>query len=121
MIVHALTAPPEAAFDAWLDPLVMHRWMASEPDHEIVAIDLAPRSGGDFTIIELSAGRELRVCGHFGAVIRPSHLELTLTDASGVSVDIVPCRIGCEVRVEPRGNGHARWKRMLDRLARLLG
>jgi len=121
MIVRALTASPEAAFDAWLDPLVMHRWMASAPDHEIVAIDLAPRTGGDFIIVELAGQREHCVYGRFDAVVRPSHLELTLADASGVSVDIVPCTTGCEVRVVPRGGGRERWKRMLDRLVRVLG
>lgn len=39
MIIHALTAPPEAAFDAWLNPFVMNLWMASAADNEIVAID----------------------------------------------------------------------------------
>ncbi len=120
MIVVALTAPPEAAFDAWLDPLVMHRWMQSEPDHEIIAIDLAPRSGGDFTIIEREGDRDFRVCGRFDAVERSHHLELTLTDASGVSLDIVPSAAGCEVQLEPRGGRPDRWATMLDRLARLL-
>ena len=120
MIVHALTVPPEDAFDAWIDPIVMHRWMASEPGHEIIEIDLRPRTG-DVMIVELVGEREHRVFGKFAAVIRPSHLELTLTDASGVSVDIVPCATGCEVRVVPRGNRHERWKSMLERLARLLG
>jgi uncharacterized protein YndB with AHSA1/START domain len=121
MIVCALTAPPEDAFDAWLDPIVMHRWMASEPDREIVMIDLRPRTGGDFTIVELAGEHEHRLCGRFDAVVRPSHLELTLTDASGVSVDIVPCIAGCEVRLVPRGRDQGRWTTMLDRLARLLG
>lgn len=119
MIIRALAAAPEVAFDAWLDPMIMHRWMASAPDHEIVAIDLAPRSGGDFTIVEQAGDRELRVCGRFGAVERAHHLELTLTDASGVSVDIIPCATGCEVRVDPRG-APERWRSMLDRLAGLL-
>jgi uncharacterized protein YndB with AHSA1/START domain len=120
MIVCALTAPPEVAFDAWLDPLMMHRWMQSEPDHEIVAIDLAPHSGGDFTIIERAGTRDVRVCGRFDAVERSHHLELTLTDTSGVSLDIVPCAAGCEIHLEPRGGKPDRWRMMLDRLATLL-
>jgi uncharacterized protein YndB with AHSA1/START domain len=120
MIICALTASPEDAFDAWLDPLVMHRWMQSVPHHEIIAIDLAPRSGGDFTIIERAGDRDIRVCGRFDAVERSHHLALTLTDASGVSLDIVPCAAGCEVRLEPRGRKPERWRTMLDRLARLL-
>jgi uncharacterized protein YndB with AHSA1/START domain len=121
MIVHALTARPEDAFNAWLDPLVMHRWMASEPDREIIEIELRPRTGGDFTIVELAGDREHRVCGRFDAVIRSSHIALTLTNGSGVSIEILPTASGCVVRGQPRGCDPERWQRMLDRLARLLG
>ena len=121
MIVHALTAPPEAAFDAWLNPFVMHQWMQSAPDREIVAIELRPRTGGDFTIVERIGDRDIRVCGVFDSVIRSSHLEITLTDASGITVDIIPRDIGCELHATPRGRAPDRWLARLARLARLLG
>lgn len=120
MIIHALTAPPEAAFDAWLNPFVMNLWMASEPEHEIVAIELRPRTGGDFTIVERTGARDIRVCGRFDAVVPTSHIALTLNDASGIAVDIIACETGCELQATTRGTPE-RWRAMLDRLARLLG
>lgn len=120
MIIRALAADPQLAFNAWLDPFIMHRWMQSVPDHEIVAIELRPRSGGDFTIIERAGEREVRVCGRFDAVERSHHLALTLADASGVSLDIVPCERGCEMRLVTRGRPD-RWSARIDRLATLLG
>lgn len=121
MIIHALTAPPEAAFDAWLNPFVMNLWMASAADNEIVAIELRPRTGGDFTIVERTGERDIRVCGRFDAVVPTSHIALTLTDSSGVSVDIIPCASGCELHATTHGRAPERWRAMLDRLARLLG
>lgn len=121
MIIRALPADPELAFNAWLDPFLMHRWMQSTPDHEIIAIELQPRTGGNFTIVEQAGERENRICGRFDAVERSHHLALTLTDASAISIDIVPCESGCEVRFEPGGPRQDRWTAMIDRLVQLIG
>lgn len=82
---------------------------------------LRPRTGGDFTIVERTGERDIRVCGRFDAVVPTSHIALTLTDSSGVSVDIIPCASGCELHATTHGRAPERWRAMLDRLARLLG
>src|SRR3954469_19329699 len=118
-LVRTFAASPEETFDAWLDPLVMHRWLFVTPVSEIVEIDLCPRAGGRFSIIEQLATGAIDHRGRFDALVRPRRLAFTLDDVTAVSIDLAPCTAGCELTLRAT-EALERWDAMLDRLAAVL-
>jgi len=47
-----LDAPPETVFDAWLDPESIGRWLFATPDGVMAQVEVDPRVGGRFRIVE---------------------------------------------------------------------
>lgn len=120
MITRAFEASVEETFNAWLDPVVMHRWLFATATSEIVEIDLCPHTGGTFSITELAGDRSIDHRGRFDLVIKPRHLSFTLDGEPPVTVDLAPRPAGCELTLVQPGSPLERWGAMLDRLAALL-
>lgn len=59
-------APPEAAFDAWLDAESVAQWLFRTPGSVIEHVSIAPRVGGGFEVFER---RGATLAQHFGAYV----------------------------------------------------
>jgi uncharacterized protein YndB with AHSA1/START domain len=73
-IERRIAAAPEVVFDAWLDPASVGRWLFSTPDGVMEKVEIDPRIGGGFTIVER---RGADVAEHFGEYVeldRPRRL-----------------------------------------------
>ena len=101
-----LPCSAEKAFDAWLDPAILGRWMFGPAvrDEEVVSIEIDPKVGGEFSFL---VRRQNMVVDHIGSYLKiekPSLLEFKwgvkgMADSSRVIVSIAPHDVGCEVTV----------------------
>jgi uncharacterized protein YndB with AHSA1/START domain len=69
-----IAAPPEALFDAWLDPPCVGKWLFATAGGVMEKVEIDPRVGGRFTIVE-RRGDDL--AEHFGEYVeldRPRRL-----------------------------------------------
>ena len=97
-----VSASPERAFDAWLDPKIAARFLiAGENDTSDVAID--PREGGAFEVVMHAPGRQIRHHGRYVVIDRPRTLVFTWISAgtehqlSLVTVTFTPVAGGVRV------------------------
>jgi uncharacterized protein YndB with AHSA1/START domain len=118
-IVRAFAASPEDLFEAWIDPQIMHQWLFVTPTSEIVEIDLAPRTGGTFSLIEQCADGMAERHGRFDAVIRPRRIAFTIEGEPPVDVVLASCGPGCRLTLHA-ADAMPRWDAMLDQLARII-
>lgn len=126
-----LSAPRERAFDAWLDPDAVARWLFVGPDSDAPIVQIDPRPGGRFSILDRAVGRDdVDHFGEYEAIERPGRLAFTLESPrrfpgiARVAVDIADAAGGCEVSVTQTGAAAAEtegsWRRALDLLARVV-
>jgi uncharacterized protein YndB with AHSA1/START domain len=138
-VVHArvarrYTAAATKVFDAWLDPLLLGRWMFGPAvrDEEILRLDNDARAGGRFSFAVRRQGHEIEHVGEYVEMIRPRRLAFTwaireqLPDNSLVTIDILSYETGCELslnhELHPDWSAYldrteAAWSKMLDALA----
>jgi two-component system cell cycle response regulator DivK len=96
-------APAETVFDAWLDPEIARDWLFATPDGERVEVEIDPRVGGRYSIVERRGGEDVLHTGVYEAIERPNRLVFTLAvpkyadEAVAVTVDIAPAGEGCEL------------------------
>lgn len=132
-VARKFAAPPEAVFDAWLDERRARRWLFATPDGEMLRVEIDPRVGGRYEIVERRGGEDVLHTGAYEEIERPSRLVFTLQvpnyseNRERVTIDVAPAgNGGCELtltqglspgapaspdRIE-RG-----WTRVLDALA----
>lgn len=107
-IVRAITAPASRAFDAWLDPDKLARWMFGPGvrDERIVHLRLDAREGGAFSFRVERGGMRIEHAGVYRVIDRPRRLAFTwgawavgeAQDASSlVEIMIEPRDGGCEL------------------------
>jgi len=83
--------PPEMVFDAWLDPGMARRFLFATPDGEMQRVDIDPRVGGRFTIVERRPQGDAAHYGQYLEIERPYRLAFSFStepDAPGDRVDI---------------------------------
>jgi two-component system cell cycle response regulator DivK len=96
-------APAEAVFDAWLDEASVGEWLFATPDGEMVRVEIDPRVGGRYTIVERRGGEDIVHTGTYEVVERPTRLVFTLQvpkyadHADRVTVGLAPAGDGCEL------------------------
>lgn len=127
--------PPEMVFDAWLDPGMARRFLFATPDGEMRQVDIDPRVGGRFTIVERRPEGDAAHYGEYLEIERPYRLVLSFStrpDAPGdrVGIGIVPAgEDGCELtlvhELPPEWAGYEDrirqgWTDILDTLAAYL-
>jgi uncharacterized protein YndB with AHSA1/START domain len=124
-----IKASPEAAFDAWLDPLMMSRFMAPAPQSVLDARTDA-RVGGRFFILMTGEEKDIPHQGTYTEISRPARLAFTWESPwslpeSTVTIDFTPVDGGTEVvltqvrfKAEDLRNAHEKgWAGILQKLA----
>jgi len=96
-------APAERVFDAWLDPASLGRWLFATPEGRMVRVEVEPRVGGGFAVVERRDGEDVLHSGVYLEIDRPRRLVFTLQvpkyseDIEQVTVEIEPLDTGCEL------------------------
>lgn len=93
-------ASPERVFDAWLDPSNLGRWLYATKDGRMQRVDVDPRVGGGYTIVERRPTGDAAHYGRYLEIDRPHRLVFTLAlepDADGdrITLELVPDGTGC--------------------------
>lgn len=107
VVVRHFTASAERVFDAWLDPVLLGRWMFGPAvrDERIVKLSLDPRVGGRFSFVVDRQGTAIDHVGQYLEIDRPRLLVFTwatrdsLPDTSRVVIEITPDDRGCELKL----------------------
>jgi uncharacterized protein YndB with AHSA1/START domain len=94
-----IAAPPEAVFDAWLDPDGVGRWLFATPGGAMERVEIDARIGGGFRIEER---RGANLAQHFGEYVeldRPRRLAFDFwTNFSAERTRVI-------VTIAPEGDG----------------
>jgi len=67
-------APPEAVFDAWLDPAKAAKFLFRTPDGEILKVEIDARVGGRALVVERRASGDAHHRLQFEVIDRPHRL-----------------------------------------------
>jgi len=101
-------ASAEHVFDAWLDPEKVGKFLFKTPAGEMQRVDIDPRIGGAYCIVERRNGVDDAHTGKYRELERPRRLVFTLEDTVGfqdtvVTIEIVPVDSGCELTLTHEG------------------
>jgi len=90
-------APPEAVFDAWLDPAKAGKFLFATPDGEMLKVEIDPRVGGRALIVERRASGDAHHHLQYEVIDRPHRLVFLFRadpaeegQWTRVSIDIAP-------------------------------
>jgi uncharacterized protein YndB with AHSA1/START domain len=125
-------AQAEDVFDAWIDPAKIRQWFAPGMG-ETRQIDIEPRVGGRFCIVQRRADADATHTGTYLELERPRRLALHLEHAAAADQSRVHIEIGAvedgasdaDPRMEPRWAPHIDriehgWSTQLDAMASML-
>ena len=127
-------ASPERVFDAWLDPSNLGRWLYATKDGRMQRVDVDPRVGGGYAIVERRGDDDAAHYGRYLEIDRPRRLVLTLAlepDAPGdrviveITIDGDGCILTLTHEMAPEYADYAQrtesgWTHILGSLARML-
>jgi len=132
-VAQRFSAPPEAVFDAWIDPATAGKWLFATAWRPMSRVTIDARAGGRFRFEERPDGSGIIRAGRYIEIARPGRLVFTFSgekrpqDAARVSVEIVAADTGCELAlvhegVLPHDAAHTegRWTGMLYGLATMI-
>jgi uncharacterized protein YndB with AHSA1/START domain len=132
-IQRRFNAQAEDVFDAWIDPAKVRQWFGPGLG-EMTRVDIDPRVGGEFCLVQRRKGEDAAHTGAYTALDRPRRLAFTwrtppLSETSRITIDIVPAPDGCQLtlthEMDARWAAHlerieASWMKMADALASLV-
>ena len=126
-------ASPEEVFDAWLDPDGVGHWLFATPDGAMEKVEIDPRVGGSFTIVERRGAELAEHFGEYVEIDRPRRLAFDFwtsmsAERTRVTVTIAPDGDGSLLTLRHEGvwadyeakTRHG-WATILDGLAKSLG
>ena len=96
-------APPERVFGAWLDEATAGEWLFATPDGEMVRVEIDPRAGGRYEIVERRGGEDVLHTGTYEEIERPRRLVFTLqvpkyaAHTDRVTIEVAPADGGAEL------------------------
>ena len=123
-----IEAPIGQVFDAWLDPVLLSRFILPAPDMPNPEVENDPRVGGRFTIVMHVGDERLPHCGEYLVIDRPHRLKFSWesaysTDDSEVTLEFRELDPNStEVKIthrrflheEARSDHEGGWTRILD-------
>jgi uncharacterized protein YndB with AHSA1/START domain len=129
-IIHA---PRRLVFEAWLDPLLIKRWMKPKPWVTVDEVFTEPVLGGRFRILMRGHGFEELQEGSYFSIVRPQKLAFSwsshaaghethvlVTFAEEVDgTTLISLRHEGLANNAARDNHHEGWKRILASLSNL--
>lgn len=84
-IEHTINAPIEFVFNAWLDPLIMAKFMTPAPGMTVADITSNPVEGGGF---KMNMKNDENILPHYGEYIKiDRHKQLIFSWLSSVAAD----------------------------------
>lgn len=128
--------PPQAVFDAWLDPSAVGRWLFHAPDGVAKKVEIDARVGGKYEIAERRADGLARHVGEYLEIDRPRKLVFTFAyigpafenaPTTTITVDIAPEAGRCRLTLIHEGvwddfaeQTEQGWTMIIDALAETL-
>jgi uncharacterized protein YndB with AHSA1/START domain len=102
IMVRQFDVPTERVFDAWINPVMMRRWLMTNEGTNKLAVN-EPHVGGRWTIIDQRDGIDYEATGEYLEIERPNLLVFTfqmpqfseLTDR--LTVELKALEKGCEM------------------------
>src|SRR5262245_4736722 len=90
----------ERVFHAWRHAATLGRWLYATADGEMLRVDVDPRVGGGYAIVERRPDGDAAHYGRYLEIDRPRRLVLTLAleaeaDGDRITVDIAAQGDGC--------------------------
>lgn len=136
-ITRRFSASAERVFDAWLDAKTAGEWLFATPTGRMVRVEIDPRVGGSFTIVERRDGEDVAHIGRYLEIDRPRRLVFEFgfpnpsesPELDRVTVEIVQQGTGCELtlthELKPEwkdyaGRTESGWTGILEGLAAAL-
>jgi uncharacterized protein YndB with AHSA1/START domain len=132
-VTHHFPAPPEHAFDAWLDPATASKWLFATPTGQMVRVEIDARVGGRFVLVDRRNGEDVEHTGEYLVIDRPRRLVFTFGVPkysplfTKVTIDIAASATGCDLTLTHTGvpDEYAErnvegWNGILDGLARAI-
>ncbi len=132
-IERVIAAPPEAVFNAWLDPVMLAKFMHPAPDMVAPEISNDPRIGGRFDILMRHGEAEIPHHGNYTAINPHSRIAFTWVspyspEGSEVTLVLRPQNGGTHITLthvkffgEDERNSHeGGWGRILEALTETL-
>ena len=130
-IKKTINAPIEKVFDAWMDPVMLTRFILPSPGMPQPDVENDPQQGGRFSIIMHVGENDIPHTGTYLKVDRPDHLEFSWespysTDDSRVLLDFKAVDTGSTeielthvkfISEEARSDHEGGWGAILDMLA----
>ena len=97
-----IPAPPERVFDAWLDPVMLARFMTPKAGMTVPKAQTDPVVGGRFDMIMLEGDEQIPHAGTYKEITRYSRLAFTWEspfslDDSVVTLDFAPRNGGTDL------------------------
>ena len=74
VVSRRINAEPGVVFDAWLDPQSVRHWLFATPGGVMETVELDPRVGGRFRIVERRGADLAEHFGEYREIERPSRL-----------------------------------------------
>lgn len=94
-----IDAPPERVFDAWLDADAVGQWLFATPDGVMEKVEIDPRVGGKFLIVERRSGQPAEHFGEYLEMERPRRLVFSFAAMRDSGYTRV------EITIAPEGGG----------------
>ena len=104
VVERTYAASPEAVFDAWLDLATAGRWLFATPGGEMQRVEIDPRIGGEFLIVERREAGDAEHFGTYREIDRPRRLAFTFAamrdvEPTLVTIEIAPTEAGCGLKL----------------------
>ena len=102
-ITRQFAATPIQVFEAWLNPHTAGAWLFATPTGRMVRVEIDPRIGGKFEIVEERDGKAAEHYGEYLEIAHPHRLAFTFAveksgnNSTRVIIDIEPNAEGCEL------------------------
>jgi uncharacterized protein YndB with AHSA1/START domain len=100
-VTRRVAAPPERAFDAWLDPAVAGKFLFATPTGQMIRAETDPKVGGRFNFTDRRPDMgDVEHVGEYVEIDRPRRLVFTFAvpmasdHYSTVALDFVPAADG---------------------------